>query len=302
MSKRILVEASGSPVSAYMIKAIQDAGHTAIASDISPDCAASVFADEFVLFPRKDDPCLWEKVEQSLVDNRIDLVVPSFDEMLLGWSQRRETLASKGVRVLISAVSTVEVFQDKWLTAQFFEKHHLPCAKSSLEPDYPLVKPRHGRGSMGVYIEHSAERRAKQFGEGDISQSILTGEEYTVDCLFSHDGQPVYIVPRKRLGVVNGKSMGGVVEYNENIDRLITQLAKATHFVGPVNVQCFVEGSKVSLVEVNPRIAGGMALGFAATENWVPLFIRIINEELLSSVPIQWGMKMYRTYQEFFTI
>lgn len=302
MPKRVLTEASGSPVSAYMIKAIQDAGHIAIASDISSDCAANVFADEFVLFPRKDDPQLWAKVEQCLKENRIDIVIPSFDEMLLGWAQRREALAAIGIKVLVSPVETVEVFQDKWLTAQFFEQYALPCAKSSLQPDYPLVKPRKGRGSVGVFIEHSPLLRAERFGEGNISQTVLSGDEYTVDCLFDADGQPVYIVPRKRLGVVNGKSMGGVVECNENIEQVIGKLAKATYFVGPINVQCFVLDGEVSLVEVNPRIAGGMALGFAATENWVPHFIRIINEESLSVVPTRWGMKMYRTYQEYFTL
>ncbi|MGR5064409.1 ATP-grasp domain-containing protein [Photobacterium sp. DNB22_13_2] len=300
MPRRVLIEASGSPVSAYMIKAIQEAGHIAIASDISSDCAANVFADEFVIFPCKDDPQLWEKVEQRLIENRIDIVIPSFDEMLLGWAQRREAFAAIGVKVLVSPVKTVEVFQDKWHTAQFFELYGLPCAKSSLQSDYPLVKPRKGRGSVGVFIEHSPSLRAERFGEGNISQTVLSGDEYTVDCLFDADGQPIYIVPRKRLGIVNGKSMGGVVERNEYIEQVIGKLANATHFVGPINVQCFVLDGEVSLVEVNPRIAGGMALGFAATENWVPHFIRIINGESLPAVPIQWGMKMYRTYQEYF--
>ncbi len=58
----------------------------------------------------------------------------------------------------------------------------------------------------------------------------------------------------------------------------------------------------MSFVEINPRIAGGMALGFAATENWVPLFIDIIQgNKVVSQNCIKWGMKMFRTYQEFYT-
>ncbi|WP_351014891.1 ATP-grasp domain-containing protein [Shewanella sp. AC91-MNA-CIBAN-0169] len=302
VQKRFLLEASGSPVSAYLIKAIQKAGHTAVASDISNDCAASIFADELIIFPKKEDPQLWNKVEKLLIEHAIDIVIPSFDEMLLGWSERKESLADKGVNVLISSTETIEVFQDKWLTANFFEEHKLPCAKSSLEPIYPLVKPRIGRGSVGVYIEQNSQLRNDNFKLGDISQTVLDGEEYTVDCLFDHQHHPIYIIPRKRLGVVNGKSTGGIVKQNKIIDEVVIRLSKLIKFEGPINVQCFVDKDEVFLVEVNPRIAGGMALGFASSCNWIPLFINILDKQDITPTSIQWGMKMYRTYQEFFQL
>lgn len=303
MKKRILTEAAGSPVSSYMLKAIQEAGHIAVASDISKDCAAGIFADEFVIFPKKNDPLLWEKVEQILIENQIDIVIPSFDEMLLGWAERKERLARKGIQVLISPVGTIKTFQDKWKTAMFFEAHNLPCADSSLEPIYPLVKPRFGRGSVGIFIEHNENVRRLSFSKDDISQTILNGEEYTVDCLFDADGMPVYIIPRKRLGVVNGKSTGGLVEKNAQIEQEIIRLAENIKLVGPINIQCFLDGKGIHFVEINPRIAGGMALGFAATSNWVPHFIEILRGDSVNTVDVEvkWGLKMFRTYQEFYT-
>ena len=303
MRKRILTEAAGSPVSTYMIKAIQESGHIAVASDISEECAAKVLADDFVIFPSKNDPYLWEKVEQCLVENKIDVVIPSFDEMLYGWAERKVKLEAIGIQVLISPLETVQVFQDKWKTAKFFERNGLPCAKSSLEPIYPLVKPRFGRGSVGIFIEHNDRKRRSKFTEDDISQTVLLGEEYTVDCLFDADNEPVYILPRKRLGVINGKSTGGIVVQSSIIEREVTRLAKCIEFVGPINIQCFLDGEELYFVEVNPRIAGGMALGFAATTNWIPYFVDILQGSSIevSDVSVKWGMKMFRTYQEFFT-
>jgi carbamoyl-phosphate synthase large subunit len=52
---------------------------------------------------------------------------------------------------------------------------------------------------------------------------------------------------------------------------------------------------------VNPRIAGGMALGFAATENWIDLIVdNYINNKEVIAKPIQYGLRMTRYYSECF--
>lgn len=302
MRKKILIEASGSPVSSYMIKAIKEAGHIVVASDISDKCAAKVLADEFIIFPTKNDVNLWEKVDKLLVDNTVDIVIPSFDEMLLGWAERKDHFLQKGIDVLVSDVKTIKTFQDKWSTYEFFKANNIPCAESSLEPIYPFIKPRQGRGSVGIFIENDPVLRAEKFNSSCISQKILTGIEYTIDCLFDASGNPIYIVPRKRLVVSNGKSTSGVVELNDVIHNGVLEIAKAINFIGPINIQCFIEGDEINFVEVNPRIAGGMALGFAATENWIPLFIKIIaGETEFNNRTIKKHLKMYRTYQDVFS-
>jgi carbamoyl-phosphate synthase large subunit len=135
-----------------------------------------------------------------------------------------------------------------------------------------------------------------------ISQELLEGVEYTVDVLCDRDAKPVYIVPRRRIGVRDGKSTGGIVEANESITRWIRTVCGRLPFVGPVNFQCFVSpDGAVRFVEINPRIAGGMALGFAATENWIGAILRnIVQGELLTPVPIRFGLKMRRYYAEVF--
>ena len=304
--KKILTEAAGSPVSSYMLRAIKDAGYTPVASDVNYECAGSHLSDDFLIFPKFENEKSWEIIEKILKDKNIDLVIPTFDEMLVGWAERADRLNDSGISVLISPLKTIKTFQDKWLTAIFFEKNDLQCAKSSLEPIYPLIKPRFGRGSHGVFIEHNEKLRISKFKQDEMSQTILSGEEYTVDCLFNEHGEPLYIIPRKRLNVMNGKSTGGITVKSPLIEREVKRLAKATHFIGPINVQCFLDGDNVSFVEVNPRAAGGLALGMAASENWIPYFVDICSKEggtdgseLVEPI---WGLKMFRTYQEFFSL
>ena len=302
MKYRMMTEAAGSPVSSFMIKAIKDAGFISIATDIHSSCAAKILSDEFIVFPPAKDVDCWKKIERLVVEHHVDIVIPSFDETLLGWAERKAELKKSDINVLISPPETIKIFQDKWETALFFERFDLPAAKSSLLPDYPLIKPRAGRGSVGIRIEHDASKRTEIFCDGDISQTILEGQEYTVDCLFDDFGEPIFIVPRKRGAVVAGKSTMGVTVKNKVIDDIVRKIAKEVLFIGPINIQFFVDGSDVKLIEINPRIAGGMALGFAATENWIPLFADILNRKEISACSTNWGLKMFRTYQEVYSL
>lgn len=293
---RILTEASGSLVAAYLIKAIQDAGHEAVGSDLSTLNAGFCLADDFIVLPRKDDPGLWASIEDALLAKKIDAVIPSFDETMIEWAERREHFGRLGVQVVISPPETVRICQDKWATYRFFTEAGIPCPPTSLEQRHPLVKPRFGRGAEGVCLPPGSVSM-----EGMISQELARGEEYTVDTFFDRKGEPVYIVPRKRIGVQNGKSTRGIVCRHDGIAHFIRVMGRAARFAGPINFQCFVENEELSFIEINPRIAGGMALGFAATENWVRLMVdNLILGRPIDPKPVRYGLKMVRYYAECF--
>jgi carbamoyl-phosphate synthase large subunit len=298
MRMKILTEASGSLTSGYLIRSIQDAGHQAVASDIDPKCFGRYLADDFILMPRKSDPELWEKIESLLTAHQVDVVIPSLDDTLLGWAERKTAFAKRGVQVIVSDEQVVRTFQDKWLTYLAFKEAGIPTPESSLEQIYPLVKPRIGRGAAGVRVETAAVEM-----EGMISQEVVDGVEYTIDVFCGRDHRPHYIVPRRRIAVKEGKSTGGVVELHPLIIDWVQKICRAFPFQGPVNMQCFLrpDGS-VTFVEINTRIAGGMALGFAATENWIKLCVDhfVHGQPLPAPKPVQDGMEMKRYYAEVF--
>ncbi|WP_446809991.1 ATP-grasp domain-containing protein [Methylomonas sp. 2BW1-5-20] len=297
MRRRILTEASGSLVSGYLINAIKDAGHIAVASDIEEQCVGRYLADDFVRMPSKHDTDLWPKVSTILAEHRIDVVIPSLDETLLGWANNKHRFADRGVEVIVSDPPVIETFVDKWLAYLFFVDNGIPTPATSLGQDYPLVKPRHGRGGQGVRV---VQERVDMTGM--LSQALLEGEEYTVDVLCDKASRPLYIVPRRRIGVKDGKSTQGVVVRHEKIIEVVGALCEAAQFIGPINVQCFccLDGT-VKVIEVNPRIAGGMALGFAATENWISVLCDALTDDwVFQPKPIKYGLRMMRYYAEVF--
>lgn len=295
----ILIEATGSLTSGYLIKNIQTAGHKAVGSDISEFNHGKVLCDDFILMPKVSDPNLWEKKEKLLLRHKIDIVIPSLDETLLEWSKRVDYFRELGIHVILSNQKTIEIFQDKWLTYLFFEENKIRTPKTSLNADYDLIKPRLGRGGSGIFLKENLEFSM----EGMISQEKINGIEYTVDVFYCKDGNPIYIVPRKRVDVKDGKSTKGVVVKNDKIDDLIKIISKRIKFTGPVNFQLFeTNNEELIMIEVNPRIAGGMALGFEATENWIPLIVEnILNGKTINDIkPINYGLKMVRYYAECF--
>lgn len=294
-----LIEASGSLTSGYIIKAIKDSGNRVIGSDIYDFNHAKVMCDDFILMPKYNDKNLWKKTSKLLDEYNIDIVLPSFDETLLGWSERVDFFKTKDIRVIISSVETIKTFQDKWIAFEFFKNLGILTPDTSLKSEFEIIKPRVGRGGSGIFLnDFKSEIDMKNM----ISQEKITGQEYTVDCFFDVNGVPIYIIPRKRLNVIDGKSSKGIVVKNSKIENIIKKISSTIGFKGPINFQFFVtEKNEVYILEINTRIAGGMALGFAASENWIELIIQnFINQKKIDPKKIKYGLKMSRYYDEIF--
>jgi carbamoyl-phosphate synthase large subunit len=294
----VLIEATGSLISGYLIKSIQGADCKAICTDISDFGHAPSLCDEFYISPEVYDPSYWDKVDNLLDRYKVDIVIPSLDETLIAWSKKKAYFRKKNIYVVLSDSDLIDTFTDKYKAFNFFKEAGIQTPNTSLDQNYSVVKPRFGRGGEGVYVGANKKNMS-----GMISQEYIQGLEYTVDCLFDINGEAVYIVPRIRMGVKDGKSTKGEVVKNKRIEEIIKSISDRVKFQGPINFQFIDAGdSNIYILEINPRIAGGMALGFAATENWIPLIIEnfIHGKSIREKQPIHYGLKMARYYSECF--
>ena len=112
------------------------------------------------------------------------------------------------------------------------------------------------------------------------------------------DGNPVYIVPRKRILVESGKSVKGEVVRDDEIRYYVTRILNATQFVGPIDIQCIRSSNGLFFTEINPRIAGGLSLSMAATDNWFGLIQRMLKGEEIRPKSVQYGLVMLRFYSD----
>ena len=294
--KKIFIESTGSLVSASLISQLQKSSLYVVSSDITEWNAGASLSDKHIKIPSYKDPNLWKTLIRILQRNKIDWVIPSFDETLRGWSNKITFLKKEKINVLLSPRTTINIFTDKWLTYKAFLKAGLPTPATSLQKKYDLVKPRRGRGSKGVLIT-----RKKIKMKGLISQEQLNGKEFTVDCLFNLDGNAIYIIPRTRDKTVDGKSVNSEIFRNKKIENYVVKLSKFYDFVGPINIQGFIHRDKIKFTELNPRIAGGMALSWTGTENWFKLwFNKVISKKKIKVKKIKYGLTMNRYYSEIY--
>lgn len=295
---RVLIEASGGLTSGYIIANLKSCDVTIIGSDINSDNHGSHLCDEFVEMPSAKTPNIRHFLEQCIKDNSIELVIPSLDETLFDWAKIAEQTGQM-CSISISPSTTIEVFQDKWNSFQFFKESGVKTPNTSLTLEYDFFKPRNGRGSTGIFQNNELSEMPDNY----ITQEFIEGVEYTIDCLFSRNGDLIYCVPRKRLKVVAGKSLSGVTVNNTEIIKQIAFMSRLIKFEGMINFQCIENGDGIFFLEVNPRLAGGMALGIAATENWFQLLISdlIQKKTIKSSVKPKYPLTMHRYYNEIFT-
>jgi carbamoyl-phosphate synthase large subunit len=219
-------------------------------------------------------------VNQIIVREGIDTVIPTVDEELMVFSYRPGHF---NARVVVSPYRTVSICNDKALLYEsmkdqpFCPRYIVTDSRKELldfAPGSVFVKPRIGRGSRGARLFRDA---------GDVPNELITkanvfceylpGQEYTVDLMCDLSGRPVLAVPRKRLEVSRGISVAGETERNPEIEESVIKICGILSFIGPTNLQ-FKAGSsgRFMLVEINPRFSGGLPITAEAGAN-MPLLL-----------------------------
>lgn len=295
---KIMIEAIGCMASAATINQIHAAGYLCVGIDANPDCFAKELVDEFYQVPYVTDPDYQKVLYNLAIEKKVNLAIPSLDDSLLIWSDMRDSLKNNGVNITLPNQELLRIFLDKWETYKFFKQIGIPTPKTSLKQKYQLVKPRLGRGGDGVIITNKPVNMCDM-----ISQELLSGKEYTTDVLCDLNYEPIYIVPRLRKGVKEGKSTGGEVIYNEAIIESVKKICKYMKYTGAFNIQCFEDEKRnIKFTELNPRLGGGTILSMAATENWIPFLVNMfVNEKNINPMKkVQYGLKMGRYYSEVF--
>ena len=134
--------------------------------------------------------------------------------------------------------------------------------------------------------------------EGYISQEIIEGEEYTIDILCDFNSNPIYIIPRKRLDVESGVSVKGVTIFDAQIIKYCEKIVEKLKPIGIINIQCFKNDDKIYFIEINPRIAGGSSLSFAASDNWFKAIECFVIGKKYTTKTIKYNRYMFRTYED----
>lgn len=254
-----------------------------IGTDVSPLNPAKKFADAFYLVPAYREPEYIKELLQICSREKVDLLIPLYELEFPKLCGARALFEAAGVKLLLSETEVIQICNDKYQTAAFFERCQIPAPKTYEQKElsgaeehnwkYPLIiKPLNGMGSEGVFKIQNRNELDFFLGyvEHPIVQECVQGTEYTIDVLCDFQGRPVYIVPRIRLEVRSGEVVKSRTCRQELVIRettaLLEKLNQEGKVIGPMTIQCFVSEDLRSLhfIEINPRFGGGVPLSFEA--------------------------------------
>lgn len=259
--------------------------------------------------------------------HRIDIFVPGREATTLAAHHAR--FEALGTRVLSAATpQKLQLVHDK---AGFYAETHLPQAPvaefrrfenlAAFDAAWAELRPRHAklcikpsRGIYGIGFAVVDEERSSaallmagveyHIGYQDLRRGLaelgefrtmllmefLDGHEYSVDCVGDR-GRLVAAVARRKLA---GAGSGQLIDMRPEIIEATTRLTADYGLNGVFNVQFREAAGKPRLLEINPRMSGGIGMACAAGPNlpWIALKGFADGFDTVAVPPVANGMRV----------
>lgn len=243
-----------------------------IGTTVHERSAAPAFCDVFEKAPLTNHESYIPWLVDLIKKHNISMAIPGIEADVVAWNERRATIEQSGALVLLNNPDLIRLCSDKWLFYQSLVKNNSPYAiPTSLEFDetsqrFPLLlKPRMGSGSKGIAIVNNIDELEKYLGgmgHGMMIQPLIgtVEEEYTTSAFFDRNSQLCAFNTLKRKLSETGFTESAETVEMDDIHVALLHFGRIFMPVGPTNFQFRVDGGKLKLLEINPRISSSTSL------------------------------------------
>lgn len=249
-----------------------------------------------------NDKFIIKDLLKVISDNDIKIVLPFVDPAIAIVSTIKKELTN--VFIPVSDESLCNIMFDKCEAALWFQRHDICQPKFYDELaniEYPIIlKPRRGSASKGIIVcRNSDDIPSDKLDDYLIQKYIENHTEYSVDCYVSNDGCILSIVPRIRLETLGGEAVCSMTVCDELIIEQSRKILSQGKFRGPITIQFLKDKDNLYVMEINPRLGGGVVNSIGAGSNLISF---IVNEAIGENVnPVcDWkdGVIMVRYFKE----
>jgi carbamoyl-phosphate synthase large subunit len=323
-----------------IIKALQQSSTIQLmVADANPDASGRTLQEPFFLLPKASDPAFIGEIRQLCKEKQVDVLLPLVTRELEILSAHKQEFLQAGTRIIVSDAEKLHLANDKLQLMQKLHQHGIAVAPyfaantadeiatSAYALGYPekkvCIKPALSNGSRGMRIldagagsfeaffeqkpgnaHTTLEYITELFGNSLLPSMLvmeyLPGEEYTIDA-FLDNGEPLLILPRKRIAMNNGISVAGEFENNKEIMDYATAVFKAIGLHGPNGLQVKRnENGEFRILEINSRLQGSTTTALGMGINLPLLAVQqAIGIDVKSLIPEpRWGLRFVRYYQD----
>ena len=311
---RVLITSLGTATATAAIKSLKkyapDFCGFIVGTDINEKCrlAGAVFCDVFEQVPRYDNPAYIEVMRDVCERHAIQYILPVHDYEVEVLAKNRKQFSP--AIICASDEKTITTCNDKLLTGKKLAENGIECPSAwELTPEnlslnqLPLfVKPRWGVGSTDCFQVKYADEWpfVLRHVRDPIAQPVLDGNQYVLDVLNDRRGKNLVVIPRREYVSKAGVGTNVRIERDAQLESFGVRVAETLGICGPANIEVFVKGDRISLIEVNPRLSAGHIFSVLAGVNLPLLTIRIFSGESVAPECLKWrsGMNMNRYWEE----
>ncbi|WP_051927266.1 ATP-grasp domain-containing protein [Streptomyces durhamensis] len=273
--RRILVTGVGATPGFGLARSLLRLGHQVVAVDAN-SLAPGFFLEDVCPYvvPLAKDPDYPDAITELCRALAVDAIVAGIENDLPPLLDLRPRLEADGVRLWLPDAKSVHDCIDKRRFHRVLTEHGIPTPRAWEPEDLDLVpagvelvvKPRGGHGAQGVHMVTSLRhvRVLCELVPAPIVQERVYGTEFTADCLVDRDGQASVILRRRDLVKAGCVAVSTTFD-NQAVHDLVADTLRAVRAAGLCCVQGFItDDGRVTITELNVRVAGGFALTEAA--------------------------------------
>lgn len=261
--------------------------HAANSESITP---AFLEADRTVITPLIYNHNYIDFLLNYCKENNIDALIPLFDIDIPVLTKNEKSFNEIGVTLVAGPSHVAEMCNDKWKTYQFVIENGFNAPYTCLgyesaanalatnKLSYPvLIKPRWGMGSIGLYTADNEDELRVLFNkvkkdietsylkyestesieESVIVQQVLTGDEYGWDVVNDLNGEYITTFVKRKLAMRAGETDIAVTAMNESMEQTGKKLSKLLGHYANLDVDVFLDGERITILEMNARFGGG---------------------------------------------
>ena len=267
----VLVTGVGAIIGYGIIEAIRktDKKVKIYATDIYGENYGKYKCDRFYKVPYTSDPNYENVIRDIIESNNIDIVFPGIEQDVFYFNKNYTKFNTK---IVLNSSELVDLCYDKLSFFKYLElkgyKDLIPTyqnldfesAKSLLGLPF-IIKPKTSYASKGFHIINKKEDFL--YLENEINADTLfqpyvgsDDHEYTISVFGDGEGSFLdSIIMRRYLSAAGASEKTYVVKEDKDLMISVEELVSLFCPLGPTNFQFRKSGSKVHLLEINPRIS-----------------------------------------------
>lgn len=342
MKLKVLMTGGGAPGAAGVLHCLRgDSEIEVIVADANPDSIGKHLNPAFEVIPKATDEAFIPAIEAVCQKHGIDIVLPLVTRELFPLSYHKQAFADKGIKILVSDYEQLNIANDKGKLYDKLAENHIKTPDYAIVntveefkqaiaqlgyPEKPVCfKPCISNGMRGFRIMDKSKdefdllfnyKPSSEYMQPEKAIQILgsrpfppllvseylPGEEYTVDCL-AQNSKCLAAIPRLRRKMVQGISVAGTVDKNEEIIDYCTRIVDCCGLHGLIGVQVKrAEDGTFKILEINPRVQGTTVALMGAGLN-LPLLAVHLEAGMPfnpNDIQVKWGTNFTRHWTEVF--